>query len=318
MNINDLIQKKIWIAPLAGFTDYVYREILKEWGADVLVSEMVSADGLVYSPERSLPYAEFSEFQRPFGIQLFGSDPLIMAKASEIILKLKPDFIDVNMGCPVKKVVKRGAGSALMQTLQLAVKMVKEMKKVISNQIPLTVKIRAGWDEASINAQTFALSMQDSGADAIIIHPRTRSQQFSGNSDWSIIQKCKNELAIPVIGNGDIKSVEDALRMYETTNCDSIMIGRGIMGNPWLPNQIKYFISTGECKEITNKMRLQVIKKQYQMLSLRKREEITVKEMRAHISFYTKGLRGGSHIRNMINQERDMGRILTILEDFFS
>jgi tRNA-dihydrouridine synthase B len=317
MTRKELTDKKIWIAPLAGYTDLAYRTILKDWGADVLVSEMISVDGLLYNTEKSLEYAQFNEKQRPFGIQLFGSDPLIFAKALEKILPLEPDFIDINMGCPVKKVVNRGVGSALMKTPEIAFQIVQTVKKELPKSIPLSVKIRSGWDFNSQNFLSFGQQMEEAGADILILHPRTRSQQFSGKSNWQQIGELKQKVQIPVIGNGDITCEEEAQQMYMQTACDSIMIGRGILGKPWLIKQIKHFLLTGIVKKISYPEKLESIMKHYKMVISSKNEEIGIKEMRSHLAFYTKGLKGGSQVRKFINENDNFDAIMNILSELF-
>jgi len=313
-----LTAKKIWLAPLAGYTDKSFRTICKECGADVVVSEMISADGLIFNREKSIKYAEFSEAQRPFGIQLFGSDPVTMAKAAEIILSKKPDFIDINMGCPVKKVVKRGAGSALMKTPSTAEKIVKEMKKALQGvEIPLSVKIRSGWDFHSINAVEFSEMLEQSGADLICIHPRTRSQMFSRKSDWQIIKKIKRKVKIPVVGNGDINSAEDAERMFSETDCDSVMIGRGAVGKPWIFDETKQLLLSRKIFPLSYQKKLEIISR-HLMLELEEKGKIVgIKEMRKHLSAYTKGLRGGSKVRNLLNRTLDEKEIIDLMSRLY-
>ncbi len=319
MNKNEIIKeitaKKIWIAPLAGITDKAYREICKRKGADVIMSEMVSADGLVYSREKSLEYAYFNESQRPFGIQIFGDDPDIMAKGAEIVLLENPDFIDINMGCPVKKVVKRGAGSALMKTPELAMKIVKSVKKVLAGtEIPLSVKFRSGWDNENINYLEYGKMMEDAGADLLILHPRTRSQMFSGHSNWEHIKLLKEQSKVPVIGNGDIWNSLDAQNMLNKTNCDSIMIGRGIVGNPWIFQEIKNYWTGKEKIEITPEEKFSTIKQHLELAVEYKGLHRALPEMRTHLSSYTKGLRGGAEARKIINSTVDLKNILETLE----
>jgi len=316
--IKQLTEHKIWLAPLAGYTDKSFRTICKEAGADVVVSEMVSADGLVYNKSKTIVYADFPENQRPFGIQLFGSDVEIMAKAIEIILARKPDFIDVNMGCPVKKVVKRGAGSALMKTPVAAMKIVKEMKTVLEGtSIPLSVKIRSGWDANSQNAPEFSQMLQDAGADIICIHPRPRSQMFSGKSDWRIIQKIKQTVQIPVIGNGDIQNAEDALKMFSQTGCDSVMIGRGAIGRPWIFREIKQLVSSQISFNLSNEKKLEIIAKHLKSEVKEKGKINGIKEMRKHLAGYTKGVRGGAKVRNAINKTFREEEIIELITELF-
>ncbi len=318
VTIKELTNKKVWLAPLAGITDNPFRAICKECGADVVVSEMVSVDGLLYNRDRSLEYAEFEDSQRPFGIQLFGSDPEIFKKAVNIALTKKPDFIDINMGCPVKKVVKRGAGSALMTTPDIAVKIVSETKNILTPlNIPLSVKFRSGWDMFSINSLEFGKKMQEAGADIICLHPRTREQMFSGKSSWDLIAELKKEVDIPVIGNGDIIKIEDMITIYEQTGCDSVMIGRGVMGKPWLFTQIQNYLSNGNIQKISTQEKLEIIRRHMELMIFHKGEKQAVYEMRTHFSHYTKGLRGGARIRNNINKLHDVDRILLLVEELY-
>ncbi|HPR17150.1 MAG TPA: tRNA dihydrouridine synthase DusB [Candidatus Cloacimonadota bacterium] len=301
-----IASQKLWLAPLAGFTDNAFRTVCKDCGADVVVSEMISADGLVFNEEKSLQYAKFEQQQRPFGIQLFGSDPLMMQKGAEIILPLQPDFIDLNMGCPVKKVVKRGAGSALMQTPEIAVAIVKAVKALLKKTpVLLTVKIRAGWDKQSINALDFGLRMEEAGADLICLHPRTRSQMFGGSSDWDLIRQLKEKLAIPLVGNGDITEVESALDMFTQTGCDAIMLGRGVLGQPWIFTQIKAAMHSHQKAEILPETKLEIIKKHLELSCLEKGEGRATTELRAHLAYYTKGYNGGAKVRNFINHSQN-------------
>ena len=316
--IANLTQQKIWLAPLAGFTDNAFRTICKKCGADVVVSEMVSVDGLIHNKEKSLEYLDFTDFQRPYGIQLFGSDPFIMAKGTEIALAEKPDFIDVNMGCPVKKVVKRGAGSALMNFSELAENIIKEIKKVLAGtSIPLSVKIRAGWDNFNINAVEFGKRMENAGCDMICLHPRTRSQMFSGQSDWNLIKKLKGKLTIPLIGNGDINSIEDIIRMFNETGCDSVMIGRGILGKPWMFKNIKEYFESGEVSDISFLEKINIIKEHFKLEIKNKGETKALIEMRNHFSHYTKGLPGGAKVREFVNRCLDSEDVLETIEILF-
>jgi len=244
--INGLFDKpRLWLAPLAGYTDQAYRQICKEWGAEILVSEMVSADGLIRDSAKTAQYITFLDTERPFGIQIFGSEPYVMAKAAEFLIPYKPDFIDINMGCPVKKVVRRGAGSALMQTPEKAAVIVKEVQNALAGSIPFSVKFRSGWDNSSLNFLYFGIMMQDSGADFVILHPRTSRQMFGGLSNWEHIKALKARLNIPVVGNGDLHSPEDAERMLNETRCDGLMIGRGALGKPWIFRQCREFLTSG-------------------------------------------------------------------------
>lgn len=291
----------LFLAPLAGYTDQAYRQICKSLGAEVLVSEMVSADGLIRDSKKTIDFIRFAPEERPYGIQLFGNDPLIIARAAEFLIQFKPDFIDINMGCPVKKVIRRGAGSALMQTPKLAASIVTETRKALAETIPLSVKFRSGWDSNSLNYLDFGLLMQDSGADFLILHPRTAKQMFSGKSDWQHIKELKEQLSIPLVGNGDICSPEDAKQMKDSTACDGLMIGRGALGKPWIFSQCRQFLSEGMYNPATKTLLLDTILKQIDTALFFKREHVVVKEMRSQLCFYTKGLVGGAELRQKIN-----------------
>jgi len=317
-DISTFTTDKIWLAPLAGFTDRAFRLICKICGADVTVTEMVSADGLVFDYERSARYAFFSEEERPTGIQLFGSRPEMMAKGCELILPLKPDFIDINMGCPVKKVVNRGAGSALLKDIGLAVEIVKTMKEVLQDSgIPLSAKIRAGWDKESINIVDAALALEDAGVDFIIVHPRTRSQFYVGKSDWSLIAAVKSAVKIPVVGNGDIIDIKDAVRMREETGCDSIMVGRGALGKPWIFNEIKSYLLTGKPFTLSYKEKYEIIRFHTELALSQKAEEWGLKEMRVHYCHYTRGFKGGSRVRDIINKSIDQQEIIGLIGELY-
>ena len=302
----------LFLAPLAGYTDSPYRLICKKWGAEVVISEMVSADGIIRDSDKTLQYAYFEESERPFGIQIFGNDPLIMAKAASTLVLLKPDFIDLNMGCPVKKVIRRGAGSALMQTPSLAAKIVKEVKNALQDCLPLSVKFRSGWDMQNLNFLNFGLLMQDSGADFLCLHPRTSRQMFSGISNWEHIKILKQNVSIPVIGNGDIITPQDALKMLRETNCDGLMIGRGALGKPWLFSQCRELLKGGTYKPVTRQDILSTIILHIDNALQFKPEYIAVRELRAQLCFYTKGILGGPELRNRINHAESIAELKEI------
>ncbi len=308
---------KVWLAPLAGFTDQPFRTICKENGAEVMVTEMVSADGLIHEESRSIRYADFLESHRPIGVQLFGSEPDIMAKAAILIAeKRRPDFIDVNMGCPVKKVVNRGAGSALMKTPEQAGEIIRAMKRALEGSgIPLTVKIRSGWDAEHVNAVEVAKILEDSGADVIAVHPRTRNQMYSGNAEWGMIAKVKETVSVPVVGNGDIRSPEDAMRMMSETGCDFIMIGRGALGKPWLFAQTRDFLLTGVFRELSYHEKYEIVAQHLRLALDYYGIERGIREMRTHLHDYTKGFRGGAKIRQAINHCDDPDQVLTWIRD---
>jgi tRNA-dihydrouridine synthase B len=314
----NLTDKKLWLAPLAGYTDQPFRRVCKEWGADVAVSEMVSADGIIHKQRQTLTYLDFTPEERPFGIQLFGSDPLVIARAVDTVMSYQPDFLDLNMGCPVKKVVKRGAGGALMADLNLAVQIVKEAKKALPAGFPLSAKFRSGTDFSSLNYLDFGKAMQDAGADFVILHPRTVKQVFSGSSNWGHIAALKQHLSIPVVGNGDVRSVEDGLELFRQTGCDSIMLGRGVLGHPWLFASLKSAIREEQPIVLNPKDKLQSLFRHLEYFLEIKPERLVVREIRAHLCFYTKGLSGGAKLRDMINHTENLASLKKILTEAFA
>ena len=304
MRIETITSKKIWLAPLAGITDQPFRILCKEFGADVVVSEMISATGVTRGSKKTLEYANFSQKERPFGIQLFGSNPLDFARAIEILLPKNPDFFDINMGCPVKKVVKRGAGSALLKNSVLANEIISACKKsLLGTDILLTAKIRSGWDK--VDFLDFVKNLQQ--ADAITLHPRTRAQGFSGKSNWSLIKKLKENLSIPVIGNGDVKSKKDIKKIYSETGCDSVMIGRGAVGNPFI------FQKKGGEKKL-----LKVIKKHFKLQIRFYNEKSAVQKMKKHICAYIKGLPNSTIVRDKIVRMETKNQMLDLLSDYLN
>lgn len=320
-NITDqvkaLTEKKIWLAPLAGYTDKAFRTVCKYHGADITVSEMVSADGIIYNQKQTLAYMHFAETERPFGIQLFGSVPDVMAKAAEIACNYQPDFIDINMGCPVKKVNKRGAGGALMQNIGNAAEIVQACKSVLRHKLPLSVKFRSGQDSNSLNFLEYGLAMQEAGADIITLHPRTVKQMFTGVSNWEHIKELKSRLSIPLIGNGDIRTVADALQMYAETGCDGIMIGRGAVGNPWIFGQIKSTMAGGEVSAVSLPQKLETIFMQLEAFLSYRPERLVVKEIRSHLCYYTKSMNGAAKLRDAINHTSNLAELKHILTQSF-
>lgn len=306
-------QPLLWLAPLAGYTDQAFRGLCKHWGAEVMLSEMVSADGLVRDSAKTEFLLRFHEMERPFGIQLFGHDPHTLARATEAVIPFKPDFIDINMGCPVKKVVRRGAGSALMQTPDLAVQIIRECKQVTSGILPLSAKFRSGWDSSNQNYLAFGLALQDAGADFLCLHPRTTKQMFSGISNWEHIAVLKKQLSIPLVGNGDIQSPEDALRMLQETDCDGMMIGRGALGRPWLFSQCRQFLTHGSYTPITREKAMEAVLMHLDYALASKPERVVVREMRSQMCFYTNGLLGKAEIRRQINHAESAAELRQIL-----
>lgn len=284
------------LAPMAGVADRAFRELCMEFGACYCVSEMVSSKGISYKSEKSAQLMEIGESEHPCAVQIFGNEPSTMADAARFALQYKPEIIDINMGCPAPKISGNGAGAALMKDPALCGKIVKAVVGAVD--IPVTVKIRKGFDDENINAVEVASICEENGAAAVTIHGRTRAQYYSGVADLDIIKEVKKALTIPVIGNGDIGSFEEAKRMYEYTGCDLVMVGRASLGNPWVFSEINAGFK-GECyskPDFEEKMR--VMKRHIESLCENKGEYIGMRESRAHIPHYLKGFSGAAKLRN--------------------
>lgn len=302
------IEKTAALAPMASVADKSYRLLCKEFGASYLVSEMISSKGLCFGDKKTAKLCEIENGERPMALQIFGEEPVYMGKAAYILNKYKPDIIDINMGCPVPKIVGNGSGSALMKSTRTALEIAEETVK--NANCPVTVKIRAGWDNDSINAVEFAKALEQTGISAIAIHGRTRSQMYSGQADWDIIKQVKKAVSIPVIGNGDVKCPEDCRAMYEQTNCDLVMIGRGSYGKPWIFHEVKHYLETGQkLPEISLEEKMSVMLRHGRMLCKYKGEKQGMKEMRKNVAWYIKGLPGSARMRGdcgLLNQYSDL------------
>lgn len=316
MKISNLEFNNIaFLAPLAGVTDTAFRTICREMGCGLVYTEMISAKGLYYKNENTCNMLQFSNIEKPVAVQLFGKEPEIMAAAAEMLNDNKDVcIIDINMGCPAPKIVKNGEGSALMKDPKLAGEIVSRVKK--NSTKPVTVKFRKGYDENDVNGLEFAKRMEASGADAVTIHGRTRSQMYEGKADWSIINEIKSAVQIPVIGNGDIFSHEDAGKMLDLTGCDGIMIGRGAMGNPWIFSQIRQ-MNLGETVTYPSPAeKIDTILKHYSMAITYLGENRAVREMRKHIAWYIKGIKNCTEIKNKINYETCSNKVFDLLIEY--
>lgn len=313
---NIKLENNIFLAPMAGITDLPFRKICKKFNPGLMYTEMASSKALHYNDQKTEKLLEIEEIERPIAIQIFGNDPQIMAEAANKVSE-KADIIDINMGCPAPKVTKNGEGSSLLLNPDLVYDIVKEV--VNAAEKPVTVKIRKGWDDEHINALQIATLIEKAGAKAITIHGRTRQEFYTGEADWDIIKQIKQELSIPVIGNGDITSEEKAYEIFEKTNCDGIMIGRGSLGNPWIFEKIKEYLKNGTKKEdITKADKLKIILEHIDLAIKYKGENVAVKEMRKHLSWYVKGMNESSKIRDMLNKETSSEAVKQILIEYFS
>jgi tRNA-dihydrouridine synthase B len=298
---NVILESPLVLAPMAGVTNSAFRLLAKEMGCALVYSEMVSAKGLVYRQEKTKNLLRFFEEERPISVQIFGSDPDVMGEAAAIVADEGADIIDINMGCPVPKVVKNGEGAALMREPRKAYAVMKAVKDAV--RCPVTVKIRKGWDENEVNALQIGRLVEDAGLDALTIHGRTREQFYSGTVDWTIIGKLAKSLSIPVIGSGDIASPQDVQRMLSDLRCAAAMIGRAALGNPWIFKHCLHYLKTGEMllePTLTEKVKMSL--RHLQLLIGIRRETVAVKEMRKHIGWYLKGVRGVKAIKLQINK----------------
>ncbi len=317
MNIGNFhIENKLMLAPMAGVTDLAFRIICKEMGVGLTVTEMVSVKGIYYNDKKTDGLTTIDPRERPVSLQIFGSDPEIMAHVVRENLNDRKDIdlIDINMGCPAPKIVKNGDGSALMKNPKLAARLIKSV--VEASNKPVTVKIRKGWDKDSVNGVEIAKIAEDSGAAAVTVHARTRDMFYSGEADWDYIALVKSALKIPVIGNGDIFKAQDALLMMEKTGCDGVAIGRGAMGNPWIFRQINQLLEGKVPEKPSPAEVLETSIRHMNMVCEFKGERIGVREMRKQLAWYIKGMKNSNEIKNKINTMEDKNEIESLLKDY--
>lgn len=311
------IKNNVVLAPMAGISNSAYRTIIKEMGAGLIYAEMVSDKAITYESKKTIDMLYMTEMERPIAQQIFGSDKESFVKAAKFIEEtMKPDIIDINMGCPVPKVaLKNQAGSALLKNPDKVYEIVSSVVNAV--KVPVTVKIRSGWDSNSINAVEIAKVVEKAGASAVTVHPRTRSQGYSGNADWNIIKQVKENISIPVIGNGDIKSCYDAKRMLEKTGCDAVMIARGVLGNPWLIKECVDYLEKGiEPTNVSLEEKMGMIKRHYNLLEETKCKKLALLEMRTHTAWYLKGIPNGTKLKAAIFKTNNKQDFMKLIDDF--
>ncbi|MCL2760365.1 MAG: tRNA dihydrouridine synthase DusB [Desulfuromonadales bacterium] len=310
-----LLKNNLFLAPMAGITNYPMRLLARDEGTSLCYTEMVSVNGLVRDGKKSFAIMESPEEDRPLGIQLFGDDPVLFAEGARLS-ESYGNLIDINMGCPVKKVVNSGAGSALLQNPLKIKAIIKAVRSATS--LPLTIKIRSGWSSENLNYLEVGKIAEEEGADAVTLHPRTKTQMFEGKADWAHIKLLKERLSIPVIGSGDLFSSGDVTAMLNYTGCDGVMIARGAMGNPWIFSETISLLKGEQPVSPTKHQRLSVALKHISLLTAALGEKVALREMRKHLSWYAKGLSGAARFRERINGIEEMPVVIEVLKEFFT
>jgi len=304
------------MAPMAGITNLPFRLMVKRMGAALVTTEMISAMGLTLNQKKSISYLSSDPFEKPLAIQIFGSEPAVMAKAAEMVVKAGASIVDINLGCPVKKVIKTGAGGALLRAPKKIMEIVSAVRRACV--APLTVKMRAGWSPDRFPALDTARLVEDCGADAITLHPRFVTQGFAGNADWRMISEFKRKLKIPVIGNGDVHNPLQALKMKRQTGCNGVMIGRGAIGNPWIFKQILDLENGRSVRQPQLHERKTMIMEHFRLLTLLKGESHAARCMRGLLLWYTKGMANSSRFRGSITSIKDLNTLLLALDQYFN
>lgn len=311
------LETKVFNAPMAGVTDKSYRLLVREQGCELVFTEMVSDKALTYGNKKTLHLVNLVGEKPPVAVQIFGSEPEVMARAAQMVVEQGASLIDINMGCPAPKIVKNGEGSALMRSPALAEAIVKKVVKAV--RVPVTVKMRKGWDENEVNVLEVAKRMEQAGAAMVTVHGRTRQQFYSGQADWDIIAQVKQALTIPVVGNGDVWAPEDGLKLINYTGCDAVMIGRGSMGNPWIFSRTNELLATGKVSlEPASGEKIEMALKHLELLVGDKGESIGVKEMRKHTAWYVKGLPGAGKVRDLVNKTEKSDQVKELLLEYLA
>lgn len=311
-----VIPNQIVVAPMAGISNSAFRYICKKFGAGLIYTEMVSDKALYYQNVKTLGMTQTLTEEHPLSMQIFGCDVESMVYAAKLLdQETDCDIIDINMGCPVNKVIKSGSGSALLKDVEKASSIVKAVVEAVKK--PVTVKMRIGWDDSCINVVEFALAIEKAGASAVAIHGRTRKQMYEGHSNWDYIKKVKEALSIPVIGNGDVRSPQDVVKMLEETGCDAVMIGRAVLGDPWLIKQCVHYLETGkELEQVSMVEKFTLAKEHAKRLIDLKGEYVGIREMRGHAAWYVKGLPNSHRLKDRFAKMESMEELLQILNEY--